>query len=147
MLKAFNIALKRADHGKNRLALLNRLNPAGSKAAAVAQRINLIDDRQISVARTQKVAMHRMHMAVRVNSLTGRRQRLTQNLPTEQLLETEILTAATEQVFLDFLQCQQVYQIIQQFAHSGSSHIAPPLTDGYVLTVMAAGSPRKWPPV
>ena len=42
----------------------------------------------------------------------------------------QVLAAATKQVFLDLLQRQQVYQIIQQFAHSASSRDSQPLTAG-----------------
>ncbi|MNZ43296.1 hypothetical protein D3C78_608970 [compost metagenome] len=66
--------------------------------------------------------MHRMHMARLFNGLTGRRQRLAEHLATEQLTETQILATATEQVFFDRFQGQQVDQIFQHLAHSDSPH-------------------------
>ncbi|MNF56194.1 hypothetical protein D3C84_376760 [compost metagenome] len=63
-----------------------------------------------------------MHMARLFNRLTGRRQRLTEHLTTEQLTKPQVLAAATEQVFFDRFQGQQVDQIIQHMAHSDSPH-------------------------
>ncbi len=66
--------------------------------------------------------MHRMHMPRFFNRLTGGRQGLTEHLATEQLAEAQVLATATEQVFLDRFQGQQVDQIFQHVAHSDSPH-------------------------
>ena len=63
-----------------------------------------------------------MHMAGFFNGLTGRRQRLAEHLTTEQLTETQVLATAAEEVFFDRFQGQQIDQIFQHLAHSGSPH-------------------------
>ncbi|MNL43570.1 hypothetical protein D3C87_1660900 [compost metagenome] len=104
------------------MALLDRGHPARAETAAVAYAVNGIHHRQLGVAGTQKVTVHRMHMTRLFHRLTGRRQRLTEHLATEQLAKSQVLAAATEQVFFDRFQAQQVDQIIQHLAHSDSPH-------------------------
>ncbi|CAI8705045.1 hypothetical protein EMIT0P265_100142 [Pseudomonas zeae] len=122
MFEACLVVLKRSAAGEDRMALLDRRDAASAETAAIAHAINRIDHRQLGIARTQEIAVHRMYMARLFNGLTGRRQRLAEHLATEQLTETQILATATEQVFFDRFQGQQVDQIFQHLAHSDSPH-------------------------
>ena len=70
----FLIALEGADHGKDRLALLDCLHAPGGKTAAITQGIDLIDDRQRGIAGAQKITVHRMNVAQGVDRLAGRGQ-------------------------------------------------------------------------
>ena len=64
--------------------------------------------------------MHGVHVARLLDRLAGRRDALAKHLATEQLTKTEILAAATEQVFLDLLQAEQRDQIIEHLGHEVS---------------------------
>ncbi|MCY1354112.1 hypothetical protein D9M69_404740 [compost metagenome] len=122
VLKAFFVVLERRTAREYRVALLDRRHPTRAETATVTHPVNLIHHRQPGIARAQEIAVHRMHMARLFNRLTGRRQRLTEHLTTEQLTKTQVLATATEQVFFDRLQRQQVDQIFQHLAHSDSPH-------------------------
>ena len=64
--------------------------------------------------------MHGVHVARLLDRLAGRRDALAKHLAAEQLTKTEILAAATEQVFLDLFQAQQRDQIVEYLGHGVS---------------------------
>src|SRR5690606_6278018 len=68
----------------------------------------------------------RVHLALRRHCLAGSGQGLSENLATEQLAKAKILTQTTKQILFYLLQRQQADQVIQFFAHSGSSTALPP---------------------
>src|SRR5690606_4056048 len=96
-------AMEGSHQREDRSPLLDGTDRTGGETATVARHLDLIDDRHAGVAGAQKIAVHRMHLARRVDRLAGRRQGLAQYLPTEQLAEAQIFAPAAKQVFLDFL--------------------------------------------
>src|SRR5665809_65154 len=69
-------------HGEDRLSVLDGHHTAGGEAAAVADTVDLVDDRHRGVAGTQEIGMQRMREAAldRANSSD---QRLPDHLPAE----------------------------------------------------------------
>ena len=88
--------------------------------AAVAGALDLIDHRQTGIAGTQEITVHGVHVARLLDRLAGGGNALAKHLAAEQLTKTEILAAATEQVFLDLFQAQQRDQIVEYLGHGVS---------------------------
>ncbi len=117
VLEAALVLLEGRAAGEDLLALLDRRDPAGAEAAAVAHPLHRVDHRQAGVAGAQEVAMQRVHMALRLHRLARRRQRLAQHLAAEQLAEAEVLADAAEQVLLDGFEAQQGDQFVEHLGH------------------------------
>ena len=71
---------------ENGFAVLDGDNAPGGEAAAVADAIDLVENRDIGVAWTQEVGVQRVHPAVGLHGASGRHQRLTGYLTTEYSL-------------------------------------------------------------
>ena len=78
MVEARVGVLKRRDHRKNWLVILKCLHSTSAEASAVAKSIYRKLDRQVDVARSQKVSVQRMHVsdAIGLNSLGRSNQAL-----------------------------------------------------------------------
>lgn len=61
--------------------------------------------------------MERMHAALVRHRLLGGVQRLADHLSAEHLAQPQIFTLAAEQSFFDFLQIQQIEEVLQCLAH------------------------------
>lgn len=120
MVKAFLVVLEGGAAGEDRLALLDRRHPAGAEAAAIAYPVDLIDHRQGGVTRTQEITVQRVHVAIRLDRLAGRRHALTEHLTTEQLTKPQILADAAKEVLFNGLQAQQGDQLVQYLTHACS---------------------------
>ena len=72
-------------HGEDRLPVLDRHHAAGGKAAAVADAVDIVDDRHRGIAGAQEIAVQGMGGAA-IDRAAGRDQRLTDHLPTEHAL-------------------------------------------------------------
>ena len=71
------------------LAVLDGDNPPRGEAAAVANSVDLVQDRHQRIARAQEVGVQRVHLSTRVVDGACRgHQRLTCNLATEDALTT-----------------------------------------------------------
>ncbi len=117
VVETFLVVLEGAAQGEDRLAFLDRGDPAGAEAAAVAHPVHLVHHRHAGVAGTQEVAVHGVYVAIVLHRLAGRRQRLPQDLAAIELAEAEILAHAPEQVLLDGFQAQQSHQVVQYLGH------------------------------
>ncbi|MCY1559041.1 hypothetical protein D9M68_960340 [compost metagenome] len=119
-MEALLFVLERGAAGEDRLAFLDRRHPPSAEAATIAHTVDLVDHRQRGIARAQEIAMQRMHMAIRLDCLAGRRHTLAEHLAAEQLAETQVLTDATKEVLLDGFQAQQGDQFVQYLTHAAS---------------------------
>ncbi len=119
MLVARFLGLERGDAGEDGLPLLDRADPSRGEAAAIAHAIDVVHHRLVRVTGTQEIAVQRMHMALRRHRLAGSGDHLAEHLPAEQLGKAEVLAGATEQVFLDAFQGQQIDQGVEYLGHFG----------------------------
>lgn len=106
MLKTLLVLLERGAHGEDGPPVLDRLDPPGREAAAIANAIDIIDDVVVWIAREQEVTMQRMHGAVFINGLAGGGKRLAQHLPAVHALPADAGPWSAEQVVLQPLQSQ-----------------------------------------
>ncbi len=116
------VDLKRGRQVENRPALLNGHDPAGGEALAVADAIDVVDDRPADIPRPEKIGMQAVGRALRRHGLVGGRQRLPQYLSAVDVAEAEILALAAKDVLLDLLQLQQFQQFFQYIAFNAGIH-------------------------
>ena len=96
--------LEGGGHIEDRLPVLDGGDPAGAKAVAVAQHLHIVDDRFLTVAGAQKVAVKRMHQTFNGHGLFCRIQRLAHHLAAKNLAQSQVFALSTEQPFLNFFQ-------------------------------------------
>ena len=115
---------------EDRLAVLDRDDAAGGEAAAVAQPVDVVEDRRFRVAGTKEVGVQRVHEAERVLDRSGGRDEgLAGDLTAEHALAVLLRRHASEQVDLDRFQVEQVDQIVERsvvVAHPDHRVMAPP---------------------
>ena len=68
------------------LAVLDGDHPAGGERAAVADAVDLVEDRHGRVARAQEVGVQRVHLAVGLDGAGGGDERLAGDLAAEDPL-------------------------------------------------------------
>jgi len=107
VVEARLVGLERRLEAEDRLALLDRDDAPGGEALAVAQAIDLVDDRAADIAGAHEVAVQRVDDPPAADGLRRRGQRLSDHLPAEDRTPAEILAAAAEQVAVDALEAEQ----------------------------------------
>ena len=96
------------------LAVLDGDDPPGGEAPAVADAVDLVEDRHRRVARAQEVGVQRVHQAARVVDRACRGdQRLAGHLPAEHPLAALVGRDAPEDVDLDGLEVEQGDQVVE----------------------------------
>ena len=120
MAQAGLVAMERDRHGEDRFAMLDRDHPPGGEALAVANAIDLVDDRHLGVAAEQEVGVQRMRRpAAGVERAAGCHQRLAYHLATEHPLAPDLGRAAAEQVDLELLEVEHGKQVLNGGGHRG----------------------------
>ena len=117
--RAFLLGMKRHHDGEDRVAVLDRSDPAGRIALAVAQPLDLVDDRNLGVAGQDEVAMQRMRQPP-FDGAARRHHGLSDHLAAEHPLPTRLRAAAAKQVHLDRLQIENGNQVNQAFGHGSA---------------------------
>ena len=77
--------LERGGHVKDRFAMLNGCHAASTKTVAISQHFNVIDNGFCAIARAQEVTVKGVHQTVSRDGFLGCVQRLSHDLPTEDL--------------------------------------------------------------
>ena len=86
------------------------------KTATVTGPIDVINDRSPHITATQEVSVQRVRATAVDGTLRGG-QRLTEHLATEDLCAAYITAFATEYVFLDPLQLEQLQEVCEYGMH------------------------------
>ena len=89
------------------MAVLARGNAAGGEALAVADTIDVVDDRDLGVARQQEIGVHGMRRPALHRAHRGH-QRLPDHLAAEHALPADLRATAAEQVDVQFFEIEQV---------------------------------------
>jgi hypothetical protein len=118
MLESAFRFLERGHHRQDRLAALDRLYTTGAEAAAIADAIDVVDNRLDHVARAQEVGVQGMR-GLAVHGTGCRDQRLADDLSAEHAFAAEIARLSAEQVFLELFEVEQVYEVLQDAVHDG----------------------------
>lgn len=112
--------LERCRKIENRLTMLNRHNPPGSEAAAVADPLDLVDDARRLVARPEKVGVKGTDTACRVEGHCGGHQRLAEHLAAKHDGAADVVGDAPKQIVFKTLDPQRVHQFVDAVVHRGS---------------------------
>jgi len=117
--RALFLDVKRHHDREDRVAMLDRGNTAGRIALTVAQPLDLVDDRNLRIARQDEIAMQRMGQAA-FDGAACRHHRLSDHLPTEHPLPARLRAVAAKQVHLDRLEIENGNQVNQAFGHGSA---------------------------
>jgi hypothetical protein len=85
--------------------VLDRDHAPGREALAVADAVDLVDDRHLGIAAEQEIGVQRMRLAV-LHGAAGRDQRLADHLAAEHPLPAVLGRAPAEQVHLERLEIE-----------------------------------------
>ena len=97
-------------------AVLNGDHPPGGEGAAVADAVDVVEDRRRGVARSQEVRVQRVHEAV-LDGAPGRHEGLPGHLAAVDTLSFLVGLDAAEDVDLNRLEVEQVDEELQRGAH------------------------------
>ena len=120
MVEAGFLHLKGRGHGEDRVTMLDRDDAAGDKTLAVADAVDLVDDRNRGIAGPQKIGVQRMRFSIRLDSAARRDEGLAQNLAAENALPADIRAATAEKVVLERLQVEDAEKVFY-----GGLHVRP----------------------
>ena len=104
--------------GLARLAALDRHDAAGGEAAALADAVDLVEDRHRGVAAEQEVGVQRVRRPARRYGAARRHQRLRHHLPAEDPGPAHPRAHAPEQVLLQALQVEDVEKLCDDVGHA-----------------------------
>ena len=111
--------MKRNHDRKDRVAVLNRGDPPGRIALAVAQPLNLVNDRNLRIPRQNEIAVQRMRQPS-FNRAASRHHRLSDHLTAEHPLPARLRAVAAEHVHLDRFEIEDRNEVDQSFGHSSA---------------------------
>jgi hypothetical protein len=116
------VVVERDRHGEDRVPVLDRDDAPGGEALAVADAVDLVDDRYLGVAGQQEIRVQRVRRAaadVR-HRPAGGDQRLADHLTAEHALPADLRRAATEQVHLERLEVEKGEELFDGRGHRGA---------------------------
>ncbi len=122
VLEAGFIDLERGFERKDGRAMLDGDHAAGGEGAAVADAVDLVDDRHPDVAGPHEIAMQRMYMPIRLDRTLRSHQRLRDRLAAEDALPVGLGAATSEQVVFQLLQVENAKKLVH-----GRRHVFAPL--------------------
>src|SRR5581483_11131808 len=119
VVEPFFVAVERHQHGKDRVTVLARGDVAGGEALAVADAVDVVDDRNFRIARQQEIGVHGMRRPAGIDGAHGGDQRLADDLAAEHALPARLRRAAAEQVEIEFFEIEDRQQVFDSGGHSG----------------------------
>ena len=96
--------------------MLDRHHPAGGEASAVADAIDLIDDRHLGIAAEQEISVQRMRRPHRhiLDRAAGGYQRLADHLPAKHALPARLRRTAAEEIHLESLEVENGENVLER---------------------------------
>ncbi|MGY4366733.1 hypothetical protein ACVW1A_002798 [Bradyrhizobium sp. LB1.3] len=128
--RALLLGMERHHDREDRVAVLDRGDAARRVALAVAQALDLVDDRDLRIARQDEIAVQRMRQPA-LHGAAGRNHRLSDHLAAEHPLPAGLGAVAAEQVHLELFEVEDRNEVDQAFGHGGAFKM--PRHSGLVL--------------
>ena len=102
------------------MAVLDRFDAARGEALAVANAVDLVDDRHFGIAAEQEIGVQRMRRPRRhvLDRAAGRDQRLADDLAAEHPLPARLRRAAAEQIHLERFEIEDLDQFLDGGGHA-----------------------------
>lgn len=95
-------------------AMLNRNHSSGGEAPTIPDSVDLIQNRQLRVARAQEVRVERVDVTIRlIDGASGSDQRLASDLSAEDPHTVFICRGTPENIHLDRFQIEQRHEVIE----------------------------------
>ena len=110
------------------MAVLDRHDAAGDEALAVADAVDLVDDRNAGIAGPEEIGVQRMRLAVGLDGARGGDERLPDHLAAENALPTILRAATAEEVVLERLQVEDAEQVFDGDCHGVLVRMWPAMT-------------------
>ena len=107
MSEARLIGVERDRHREDRLPVLDRDHAPRGEAPAVADAVDVVEDRHLGIARQQKLRVHRVRRPALDRAARGD-QRLADHLAAEHALPADLGAAAAEQIEFERLEIEQI---------------------------------------
>ncbi len=117
-------AVERHRHGEDGVAVLDGDDAPGGEALAVADAVDLVDDRHLGIAAEHEIGVQRMRRPRRhvVDGAAGGDQGLADHLAAIDALPARLRRAATEQVFLERFEVEDVEDFLNGGGHACFRH-------------------------
>jgi hypothetical protein len=98
--------------------VLDRDDAPGGEALAVADAVDLVDDRHLGVAGQEKIGVQRMRRARRhIDGAAGRHQGLAHHLAAEHPLPGVLRGATAKQIELELLEIEDGEKVLDRGGH------------------------------
>ena len=130
MLEPGFVQMKRGGEVKDRFAVLNRGDPSTGEAAAVAWSIDEVDDRCRKITGAQKIAVHRVRFARRIDRASCRNERLREHLSAKNPPGAQVSIEPAIDVDFERLEIEQLQQVSDDGHRSAVRAVA--VTDGRI---------------
>ncbi len=117
MLEADLVLLERGLQRKDRLAVLDRHHAPRGEGAAIADPVDLVDDRHLGVAGPHEIAVQRMHVAIGLDGPLRRHQGLGDRLAAEYALPFHLGAATTIQIVFQPLEVENAQKLVHGRRH------------------------------
>ena len=95
------------------LAVLDRDHAPRGEALAVADAVDVVDDRHLRIAGQQEIGVQRMRRPA-LDGAGGGDQRLADHLAAEHALPADLRAAAAEQVHLELFEIEDGQQVLRR---------------------------------
>src|ERR1019366_592657 len=138
MLEAWLVGMERRQHGEDRMAVLARGDAPRGEALAIPHAIDVVDDRNLGIARQQEISMHGMRRPA-LDRAHGGDQRLPDHLAAEHTLPADLRAAAAEKVYVQFFEIEKIQQILDGGGHGSGAWVGS--NDG--LNLLCSGQLYK----
>jgi hypothetical protein len=122
--------LEGGDHREDDLPLLDGLHPPGSKALAVPDPVDLVDDGQGHVPGAKEVGVRRVGQPG-FDGAAGRHHCLPDDLAAEDRLATQVAGLAAEEIHLQRLEVEHVDEIFERRGRCVGHGNPPPQRTGH----------------
>ena len=124
------------------MAVLDRLDVARGEAFAVANAVDVVDDRHFGIAAEQKISVQRMRRPGRhvIDGAAGRDQRLADDLAAEHPLPARLRRTAAKQIHFERFEIEN----INQFLDGGGHAVFPRAGDGSGCALSHAYRFGRW---
>jgi hypothetical protein len=97
-------------------------HPPGGERPAVADAVDVVQDRDRRVAGTQEVGVERVDPALRVDGAGGGHEGLARDLAAEDPLAILVGLPAPEDVLLDLLEVEQLQKLVECRSHGRGAY-------------------------
>ncbi len=129
VLEPILVELERRFEREDRLTVLDGDDAPRGEGAAVADAVDLVDDRHAGVARPHEIAVERMDVTIRLDGALRGHERLRDRLAAEDALPALLGAATTIQIVFQLLEVENAEKLLNGQCHLRLPQPGPPVAD------------------